>query len=221
MRHDAARHLIAIGVLVAGIALTPVMHRVRPQGAQYRVDLSAIPMEIDGMEGRVLPDDEGVQAYLEADVMKTIAYGEPPYMVTMSVIYGGSWRTVHSPAQCYPAGGWQVVWERDTVVPIEEDLPHDKPVLGRLMRVEREGRAQLVLFVFAHKGGTSIDYAEHAWAVQTGPPGAGGLSLMASAPILGNEEETQARLVDVTAAVYPHVIGFWYDDWEPSDTENR
>ncbi len=218
MRHDATRYLIAIGALVAGIALTPVMHHVRPEGAQYQVDLSAIPMRIDGMNGRVLPGDEGVQAYLEADVMETVAYGEPPYTVTMNVIYGGSWRTVHSPAQCYPAGGWLVVWEHDTVVPIDGDLPHEKPVLGRLIRVEREDQAQLVLFVFAHKGGTSIDYAEHAWAVQTGPRGAGGLSLMASAPILGDEEKTQARLAEVTAAVYPHVIGFWYEDWEPSDT---
>jgi len=217
MRHDATRYLIAIGALVAGIALTPVMHRMRPAGAEYQVDLSAIPMQIGDAQGRVLPDDEGVQAYLEADAMAAVAYGEPPYAVTMNVIYGGSWRTVHSPAQCYPAAGWQVVWERDTIVPIEGDLPHEKPVLGRLMRVEFEDRAQLVLFVFAHKGGTSIDYPEHAWAVQTGTRGAGGLSLMASSSLLGDEEKTQARLSEVMAAVYPQVIGFWYEDWEPSD----
>lgn len=217
MRHDAARHLIAIVALAAAIALTPVMHQIRPAGAEYEVDLSSIPMQVGDLQGQVLPDDEGVQAYLEADEMRTVSYGQPPHILTMSVIYGGSWRTVHSPAQCYPAAGWQVVWERDAIVPIDIDLPHDKPVLGRLMRVERGGRAQLVLFVFAHKGGTSVDYAEHAWAVQTGPRGAGGLSLMASTPLVGTEEESQRKLSELTAAVYPHVIRFWYEDWEPSE----
>jgi len=204
-------------VLLAGIILAPVVRDMRPRAVQYHVDLAAIPMQVNDLEGTVLPEDEGVQAYLEAETMKTIAYGEPPQAVTLSVIYGGSWRTVHSPAQCYPAAGWQVVWERDAVVPIEEDLPHAKPVLGRLMRVERDERAQLVLFVFAHKGGTAIDYAEHAWAVQTGPQGAGGLSLMLSAAVFTDEEKAQDRLIEVASVVYPRVISFWYEDWEPSE----
>ncbi|MFP4250283.1 MAG: exosortase-associated EpsI family protein [Armatimonadota bacterium] len=216
MRPNASRHLIAAAILAAGITAAPMVREARPQGADYQIDLSAIPMQIEGMEGQVLPDDEGVQAYLEADAMRTVAYGEPPDAVSVSVIYGGSWRTVHSPAQCYPSAGWQVVWERDAIVPIEQDLPHGKPVLGRLMRAEYAGRAQLVLFIFAHKGGTSIDYAEHAWAVQTGPRGAGGLSLMLSTNLLGDEDEARRRLTEIAAAVYPHVVSFWYDDWEPS-----
>jgi hypothetical protein len=159
-----------------------------------------------------------VQAYLEADVMRTVAYGQPPEWVTVSVIYGGSWRTVHSPAQCYPAAGWQVVWEHDAIIPVKQDLPHGKPVLGRIMRVERDDQAQMVLFVFAHKGGTAIDYAEHAWAVQTGPPGAGGLSLMLSSPLFGSEKHTQGRLISAASQIYPHAVSFWYEDWEPEDT---
>lgn len=215
MRQNAGRHLVAVGVLLAGIVLSSTVRGMRPEQMQYQVDLSAIPMRVGDMEGTVLPDDEGVQAYLEADAMKTVAYGEPPETVTLSMIYGASWRTVHTPAQCYPAAGWQVVWERDAIVPVEAELPHEKPVLGRLIRVERDGMAQLVLFVFAHKGGTSIDYTEHSWAVATGPPGAGGLSLMVSASILADEERTQERLTSVAAEVYPRVIAFWYEDWEP------
>lgn len=217
MRPNATGHLIAAAILAAGIMLMPAVQQLRPKAVRYQVDLSALPMQIDDMPGHVLADGEGVQAYLEADAMKTIAYGEPPETVTVSVIYGASWRTVHSPAQCYPAAGWQVVWEEDAVVPIEQDLPHPKPVLARLMRAERGDNAQLVLFIFAHRGGTSIDYTEHAWAVQTGPPGAGGLSLMLSANVLGDEEKTQERLTEVAAAVYPPIISFWYEDWEPSE----
>ena len=218
MRQNAGEHLIAAAVLVAGIVLAPIVHDVRPSGAVYPVELLTVPMQVRDMEGEILPDDEGVLAYLEADVMKSVRYGEGRNSVMLSVIYGGSWRTVHSPAQCYPAAGWQVVWERDTIVPIEQDLPHDKPVLARLMRAERGDHAQLVLFIFAHKGGVSSDYAGHAWAVQTGPRGAGGLSLMLSTNLYGNEERAQQRLSEVAAVIYPQVISFWYDDWEPSET---
>lgn len=220
MRSNATGHLVALVVLVAGIVLSPVVREARPQQAQYEVDLS-IPMELNGIEGQLLPEDEGVQAYLEADLMRTIAYGEPPNMVSVSVIYGASWRTVHSPAQCYPAAGWQVVWERDAVIPINADLPHAKPVLGHLMRVERGEAAQMVLFIFAHKGGTSIDYTEHAWAVQTGPRGAGGLSLMLSTGLYAEEDTAQARLLEIARGVYPYAIDFWYEDWEPTDREKR
>jgi hypothetical protein len=89
------------------------------------------------------------------------------------------------------------------------------------MRVERGESAQLVLFIFAHKGGTAIDYAEHAWAVQTGPRGAGGLSLMLSTGIVVDEERAQVRLMEVAAQVYPHAIAFWYEDWEPDDARER
>ncbi|MFW5866734.1 MAG: exosortase-associated EpsI family protein [Armatimonadota bacterium] len=216
MRQNAIQHLIAAAVLLAGIIATPLVRDMRPRDAEYKVDLSAIPDRIGDMQGQVLPDDEGVQAYLEADMMRTVAYGEPPNYVALSVIYGASWRTVHSPAQCYPAAGWQVVWERDTVVPIEQDLPHAKPVLGRLMRAELGDQAQMVLFIFAHKGGTSLDYAEHSWAVQTGPRGAGGLSLMLSTGLSGDEAAAQRRLIEVAGAAYPPIISFWYEDWEPS-----
>ncbi len=221
MRSHATRHLVAVVVLVSGVVLAPLVREARPGEATYDVDLSAIPMEIDGLEGRELPKDEGVQAYLEADVMRTIAYGQSAEAVTVSIIYGGSWRTVHSPAQCYPAAGWQVVWERDSIVPIEQDLPHPKPVLGHLMRVERDEHAQLVLFIFAHKGGTAVDYTEHAWAVQTGPRGAGGLSLMLSTPADTGEDQARERLVDIASKVYPHAVAFWYEDWEPTGGRKR
>jgi hypothetical protein len=217
MRPNATRHLIAAAVLAAGVVMAPVVRDARPTGAEYELDLSAMPMQIDDMRGQVLPGDEGVQAYLEADAMRTVAYGEPPDTVSVSVIYGGSWRTVHSPAQCYPAAGWHVVWERDAIVPVEQDLPHDKPVLGRLMHAERGDQAQLVLFIFAHKGGTAINYTEHAWAVQTGPRGAGGLSLMLSTTLHGDEEQARQRLTETAGAVYPPIISFWYEDWEPSE----
>jgi len=212
MRQDARRHLVAIAALLVGIGLAAGARLARPERASYTVDFSAVPMRIAGMHGRQLPEDPEVAEYLEADRMRTIAYGEGDEQVTASLIYGSTWRTVHTPAQCYPASGWSVVWEEDTMISTREPLPHPPPLMGRVMRVEREAEAQMVLFVFAHKGGTSIDYAEHSWAVATGPPGAGGLSLMISTPLApgDTEEAARERLAAVAAELYPHAVAFWY-----------
>ncbi len=218
MRQNARRHLVAIAALLLGIGLAVGARLARPERASYTVDFSTIPMQIAGMHGRELPEDPAVAEYLEADQMRTIAYGEGNEQVNVSLIYGSTWRTVHTPAQCYPASGWSVVWEEDTMITTTVPLPHPPPLMGRVMRVERDGEAEMVLFVFAHKGGTSIDYAEHSWAVATGPPGAGGLSLMISTPLAPGDTEGAARerLATVAAELYPHAVAFWYEDFTAS-----
>lgn len=200
--------------------------RARPGEARYEVDFSTVPLQVAGMQGKELPEAPEVARVLEADAMRSIAYGQGLERVTVSLIYGRSWRTVHTPAQCYPTTGWRIIWQNEVVIPAQERmLPHAPPLVGKLMRVERDDAIQLVLFVFAHKGGTSIDYAEHCWAVATGPPGAGGLSILLSTPLIGDEvEAAKARLLSVAAGVYPHAVRFWYEGWEPppaGDAEGR
>lgn len=214
MRQHARRHLVAIAALLLGIGLSVGARLARPAASAYDVDFSHVPLTLAGLQGRELPYDRETAQYLEADAMRTIAYGAGSAAVVASLIYGASWRTVHTPAQCYPAQGWAVVWEELINLSVDAPLPHPPPVLARLMRVERDGEAQLVLFVFAHKGGTAPDYAEHVWAVMTGPPGAGGLSLMLSTPVPsdGAEEAARQRLVRLAAELYPHAVAFWYAD---------
>ncbi len=215
MRSNARRHTIAIVALIVGIALSVGARHLRPREAGYEVDLSAIPLQLAGMEGRQLPADEAIKEYLEADVMRTLAYGEGIEQITVNIIYGATWRTVHTPAQCYPASGWSIVEEDNAIVPVDASLPHPDLVLGRIIEVERDEATQLVLFIFAHKGGTSIDYAEHSWAVATGPPGAGGLSLMFTSAVFSNREAVRKRLIRLAGELYPRAIAFWYSDWEP------
>ncbi len=217
MRQNARRHLVAILALLVGVGLAYAARRLRPEETVYRADFSRVPMQVGRMEGSELPEEPEVAQYLEAEQMRSIVYGEPPDQVVLSLIYGGSWRTVHTPAQCYPAAGWRMVWEDELTLPIDADrLPHPGPVIGKIMRVERGEQVQMVMFVFAHKGGVSVDYTEHSWAVATGPPGAGGLSLMLSTAIYNDDEDSaRQRLMDVAAAVYPSAVAFWYEDFEP------
>lgn len=217
MRAHARRHLVAIGLLVLGIVAAEGARRLRPEATSWAVEFDRVPEVIAGEQRRELPYDRAVAEYLEADAMRTFAYGEGVDEVIVSLIYGKSWRTVHTPAQCLPAQGWSIISDEATLVPTVAELPHPPPVMGRVLRVERDGVAELVLFIFAHKGGTSADYAEHSLAVMTGPRGAGGLSLMLTTPVPAAAEEgaARARLIGFAGELYPHAVAFWYPDWTP------
>lgn len=213
MRSHARRHLVAIVALLIGIGLAMGARRARPVDTSCEVDFSSVPLQVAGLQGRESPADEELAAYLEADRMRSVAYGEGADEVLLNIIYGASWRTVHTPAQCYPATGWKIVWKRASMLPEPDDLPHDPPLLATMMRVERGEQRQIVLFIFAHRGGTSADYAEHSWAVATGPRGAGGLSLLLSTPLEDGEAEAEALqlLMRIATGVYPDAVAFWYE----------
>jgi hypothetical protein len=197
--------------MAGGVGLVYGASSLRPHATSFQADFSEVPLALLGFEGREMENDPEDMAYLEADQMRTIWYGEPPDRAEVSLIYGASWRTVHTPEGCFPAQGWGVVWDRPVQIPTGDDAPHPGPLNAKLMRVERDNDAALVLFVFAHKGGTEADWTRHSWAVATGPPGAGGLSLMITAAARpGKEEEVGRRLRDLMSAIYPSAVKFWY-----------
>ncbi len=198
--------------MALGVVLTWGFRLSRPDALSYEPDFAHIPMQLAGFEGESAPDDPAVAEYLEAQAMRTIMYSRDDTKVNASLIYGPSWRTVHTPAACFPSQGWNVTWEQVTDVPVEGVLPHSGPVTGELMRVDRGDDALLVLFVFAHKGGTDPDYVEHSLAVMSGPRGAGGLSLMATTYIgAGGVEPARKDVLDLVGALYPHAVSFWYE----------
>lgn len=212
MRQDARRHIVAIVLLAVGVGLTCGARWVRPTTARFQVDFSNVPMEVLGLKGQRVPVNPADAAYLEADAMVTLRYGPPPNAIGVDLIYGGEWRTVHTPEGCLPANGWKIVWDRAIDIPVGEDAPHPGPLQGKLLRAERDDVAELVLFVFAHKGGTASDWTGHSWAVATGPRGAGGLSLMVTAPVAtGTEEQMEASMREFVQAIYPHAVSFWYE----------
>lgn len=218
MRSDARRHLVAIGLLVLGIVAAQGARRLRPEATAWTVDFDRVPQVIAGEQRRELPYNREIAEYLEADAMRTFAYGEGVDEVIVSLIYGKSWRTVHTPAQCLPAQGWSIISDEPAMIPTAGALPHPPPLVGRLLRVERDDAVELVLFVFAHRGGTSTDYAQHSLAVMTGPRGAGGLSLMLTTPVPAEEDEAAAaqRLVAFAGELYPYAVAFWYPGWTPA-----
>ena len=199
-------------MVVLGVAITWGFRFSRPDALSYEPDFTSIPMQLAGFTGEAVPDDPAVAEYLEAQAMRTIRYSRDDVQINASLIYGPSWRTVHTPAACFPSQGWNVTWEQQTDIPVEGVAPHPGPVTGELMRVDRGGDALMVLFVFAHLGGTAPDYVEHSLAVMSGPRGAGGLSLMATTFIgSGGIESARLDLLELMGALYPHAVSFWYE----------
>ena len=211
MRPDARRHLLAITLVVGGIGLGQAALWLRPTTASYQVHFSDIPMEVLGLKGCKIPNDPAEAAYLQADAMLSLRYGEPPDVLNVSAIYGAGWRTVHTPEGCFPAHGWRIVSSKATEIPIGDEAPHTGPLHARLMRVERDDEVQLVLFVFAHKGGTHPGWKWHSFLVQTATRGAGGLLLRITAPAtLGQESQVEELMDKFMRALYPHAVKFWY-----------
>jgi len=199
--------------MLLAVAITYGVRAARPEAVKYLPGFADMPMQLDGFAGTDQPKDDSLKEFLEADDIRGIRYDRGDDAAAVSLIYGLSWRTVHTPKACFPTQGWSVIWEEPVQVPVEGELPHEGPVLGELMRVEREGDAMLVLFVFAHKGGTSADYTKHSLAVMTGPKGAGGLSIMMTSPIgRKGEDHTRQVLMELMGALYPHAVSFWYRD---------
>lgn len=214
MRHDARRHLLAAGLMLLGVVITYGALAMRPAAVHFKPDFAAMPMELAGYTGSENPKDQTLAEYLEAEDIRGIHYQRGDDIADVSLIYGPSWRTVHTPKACFPSAGWSVVWEKYVEIPCDPaELPHKGPVVGELMRVDREGQSMLVLFVFAHQGGSEADYAKHSFAVMSGPPGSGGLSIMMTSPIdQRGEDHAREVLLEVMAALYPHAVGFWYQD---------
>ena len=69
----------------------------------------------------------------------------------------------------------------------------------------------MVLYVFAHKNGTTGDWKQQEWAVSKSPRGTGGLMLLLSMPTLNNDVPgTEALLEEVLDDVYVPAVSFWY-----------
>ncbi len=199
--------------MLLSAAITWGMRTIRPEVIAYDPDFDAVPLQLAGFTGEVVPRDEAIAEYLEADEMRSLAYRRDDVIVDASLIHGLSWRTVHTPAACLPSQGWNVEWERAVTVPLEAAAPHEGPVRGQLMRVNRGDYSMMVLFVFAHKGGTNPDYAEHSLAVMSGPRGAGGLSIMLTTAITQRGPfPARQDLLDLMGGIYPYAVDFWYRD---------
>lgn len=212
MQHNTRRHLIALALLVSGAVSANLMWSRRAPQVNYRVDFKGVPRQAAGLLGSVVPVDQRIFQYLGADAMEDISYTDGKRRVSLSLVYGTDWRAVHSPLSCLPQQGWFVDERKLLDLPAPANCPHPSPLHGQLLRAHKaSGQEQMVLYVFAHKDGTTGDWKKQEWEVSKAPRGTGGLMLLLTTAVTANDEEgAQSLMEEVLASVYNPAVSFWY-----------
>jgi hypothetical protein len=212
MQYDTRRHLIALALLLCGAVPANLLWSRRAPEVSYHVDFKALPRQVAGLTGSVVPVDQQIFQYLGADAMQDMIYQNDKQRIKLSLVYGTDWRAVHSPLSCLPQQGWLVDERKLLDLPAPAGCPHPGPLHGQLLRAHREtGQEQLVLYVFAHKDGTTGDWKKQEWEVSREPRGTGGLMLLLSAPVIGNDVQgAQSLMKEVLDGVYVPAVSFWH-----------
>lgn len=212
MHSDTRRHLIALALLLAGGAWANLIWARQPREARYRPAFDAVPRQVASLRGKELPVEQRIFDYLGADAMLDLRYTDGVRRVDLTFVYGTDWRAVHSPLSCLPQQGWQVDERKLLELPAPPACPHPGPISGQLLRAHKpSGAEMLVLYVFAHKGGTTGDWVKQGWAVSQTPRGTGGLMLLLSTPVVNGDAAGASKLLEeVFGSAYTPAVSFWY-----------
>lgn len=211
MHAGTRRHLVAALLLLAGAGGANLLWARRAPQVRYDVSFRDVPGQVAGMSARLVPVDQQTFAYLGADVMQELEYKGEGRAARLSLVYGRDWRAVHSPLSCLPQQGWQVAEKRLVDVAAPPGIPHAGPLRGQLLLARRADQQLMVLYVFAHRGGTVGDWVKQGWIVSQAPPGTGGLMLSLSTYVVPGETGAAQRLLEeVLTSVYASAVSFWY-----------
>ncbi len=211
MRSDTGRYLVALALLLAGAACANALWVRRGPEVRYRVNFRDLPQQVAGMQASRVPVDQRIFNYLGADAMDELKYTAPGREVHLSLVYGVDWRAVHSPLSCLPQQGWQVSSKQLVDLAAPPDCPHPGPLHGQLLHGRRGNDQIMVLYVFAHRGGTTGDWVKQGWVVSQQPRGTGGLMVSLSAHPQGQTPaQVQTLLEEVLVHVYSPAVHFWY-----------
>jgi hypothetical protein len=212
MQQDTRRYLIAGLLFILAAGLTQGARALRGGETIYKPDFSLVPMTIGEYKGEKLPDDKSMFNYLGAQAMEERLYTGPERRVSLTLIYGTDWRSIHAPTGCFPAAGWSIVHNRVVEVAAPKDCPHPGPLEVRVLEATKEKERQLAVYCYARPNGTTADWTAHGWKVATGPRGAGGMivTLRTNMEARDDAAVAQKALTDLLATIYPRAVAFWY-----------
>lgn len=214
MHQDTRRYLIAGIVLLVGAGLTQAAQSLRGTEVGYTPDFSAVPMQVGEYKGERLDTNESIYSYLQANAMEERLYTGPDGVpISLTMIFGTDWRSIHAPTGCYPAQGWTIVENKTVRIPAPDDCPHEGDLEARAVYATKGDRRQVALFVYARPGATTSDWTSHGWHVATGPRGAGGMIITLRATPTTDDLQTEIKpLAALLRAVYPSAVAFWYKE---------
>ncbi|MCD6350970.1 MAG: EpsI family protein [Armatimonadetes bacterium] len=208
------RYLVLCALLaVSAVAGHLASGRDVGQAGGSAPDWSDWPMHIDGWQGQQVPVNPETARYLQADAMMRVLYEKEGRKVAFSAIYGTHWRSLHSPAGCFPSQGWQTLERKPVTLPAPPDSPHPGPLQAEQLLVEKKGLRMLALYLYAHPGGTTSSWVEQCLRVARSGMKAGGIVIMVEAPCAAaGRQQAYDDELKLIQALYPYVVRMWYGE---------
>jgi exosortase D (VPLPA-CTERM-specific) len=150
-----SRPLIACLLLIVGGGVAVLPGSGRPATIKHHRSLIEFPAEIAGLTGHPSALDPEITKFIGVDDYFLADYGRPnaePINLYVAYYADLSAKGLHSPMDCLPAGGWEIVERR-------RDLTHIVPF--NRMIIEDGMRKQLVYYWYNEQG---TDVASEFWA---------------------------------------------------------
>lgn len=201
--------LVAVLVAVGALAWA---FQLRPRLEVDASPLAALPDRIAGYRGEEIPLEETVERVLLADANLQRVYVDPSGdVVWLYVGYYGTdrgGRPEHTPDECYPSGGWNVLAERR----VDVDAPSG--LRANEMVVEQLGQRRLVHFWYqTHRDLGLLGAFDHGLDRLLGRlfdgRGDGGLVRLSTPIEADDEAAARARLVAFGRELGPRLAEHW------------
>ncbi|MCX7598154.1 MAG: EpsI family protein [Armatimonadetes bacterium] len=213
MQRYTVRYLVACTLLavvgLAGHALT----RRQPQGHVKPPDWAhTLPRHVGGWTGQDIAPDKEVADYLAADALLVRRYTREGRVVDVTAVFGTRWRALHSPAGCYPSQGWQIQERSEIEIAPLGPLPHPGPLHAEKLVVKQADRHLLVLYLYAHPGGTTASWVQQCLKVTSSRGASGGIVLIVNAEFTPQtESKVEADARQLVSLIYPYLVKHWYE----------
>ena len=192
MSESAQRYLVPFALLALGAAAAFSLRSSRPALRSAEVGLRGLPLTVGRFEGRELPPDESVFAYLGADEMVDRVYvdEESEQAVKVSVVFARGWRALHSPRACFKNQGWSVIEDEPIDIPVSGQA--QTPIRGSLLIMQKGNSRMATVYTFVAGTATTGSWFFHSLRMAVGQGPSGGALIAAVAGSTGPDQDDEA-----------------------------
>lgn len=197
-----------LAVLALGAAAGVSLRSSRPPPPSSEIGLRSLPLSVGRFQGRELPADDSVFAYLGADEMIDRVYvdQDAEQAAKVSVVFARGWRALHSPRACFTNQGWSVIEDRPVDIPVPAE-PHEA-VHGNLLVMSKQGSRMVTVYTFAAGTATTGDWLLHSlrMAVGRGPAGGALIVAVAAAADAGQDDAAAEAATVLVGSLYASLV---------------
>jgi len=210
--HLPRRYLIPLVLLALGAVVVVSIRHGRSEAPRRVFGLADLPFTLAGFQGRELPSDESVFAYLGADEMIDRLYVDPEQTqdVKLSIVFARGWRALHSPRACYKNQGWAVI--EDTAYDIPTGGGEGSEIHGARLVMEKSDLRIVAIYTFATGEATTGSWFLHSARMAFGGTGRGGALIAAVATSPGATGDSSASLA--AEGIVREATQFMRERWE-------